>query len=191
MPDFIGIIATQAYTAKQHEAQCEAIREICKEGNIQLFSREEGIEAIDTPPTQVWGCWNFSRGGGGEWIGSYCSTRDIVNYYNLAREICLKYNKPPQFYSRIMFGGHYCVARTNINFNKNDPDDIERARNLLKEIHEEVQQIDGAIMYKSPKWAYQTHKEKIFPATGELIEKIRQLLDPNKIMNPGQGRGED
>ena len=90
-----------------------------------------------------------------------------------------------------MFGGHYCVARTNINFNKNDPDDIERARNLLKEIHEEVQQIDGAIMYKSPKWAYQTHKEKIFPATGELIEKIRQLLDPNKIMNPGQGRGED
>lgn len=191
MPDFIGIIATQAFTAKQHEAQCEAIKEICKSGNIQLMSREQGVEAMDAPPAQVWGCWNFSRGGGGEWIGSYCSTRDIVNYYNLTRKICLKYNKPPQFYSRIMFGGHYCVARTNINFNKNDPDDIERARNLLKEIHEEVQQIDGAIMYKSPKWAYQTHKEKIFPATGELIEKIRQLLDPNKIMNPGQGRGED
>ncbi len=191
MPDFIGIIATQAFTAKQHEAQCEAIKEICKNGNIQLMSREEGVEAIDTPPTQVWGCWNFSRGGGGQWIGSYCSTRDIVNYYNLTREICLKYDKPPQFYSRIMFGGHYCVARTNINFNKNDPDDIERARNLLKEIHEGVQKIDGAIMYKSPKWAYQTHKEKIFPATGELIEKIRQILDPNKIMNPGQGRGEE
>jgi FAD/FMN-containing dehydrogenase len=46
-------------------------------------------------------------------------------------------------------------------------------------------------MYKSPKWAYETHKENIFPATGELIEKIRRLLDPNKIMNPGQGRGED
>ena len=191
MPDFIGIIATQAFTAKQHEAQCEAIKEICKNGNIQLMSREEGVEAIDTPPTQVWGCWNFSRGGGGQWIGSYCSTRDIVNYYNLTREICLKYDKPPQFYSRIMFGGHYCVARTNINFNKNDPNDIERARNLLKEIHEEVQQIDGAIMYKSPKWAYQTHKEKIFPTTGKLIEKIRKLLDPNKIMNPGQGRGEN
>jgi len=191
MPDFIGIIATQAFTAKQHEAQCEAIKEICKSGNIQLMSREQGVEAMEAPPAQVWGCWNFSRGGGGEWIGSYCSTRDIVKYYNLTREVCLKYNKPPQFYSRIMFGGHYCVARTNINFNKNDPDDIERARNLLKEIHEEVQQVDGAIMYKSPKWAYQTHKEKIFPATGELIEKIRQLLDPNKIMNPGQGRGED
>jgi glycolate oxidase len=190
MPDFVCIIATQAYTAKQHEAQCEAIIDICKEGKIQLMSREQGVEAIDAPPTQVWGCWNFSRGGGGEWIGSYCSTGDIVNYYNAAREVCLRHDKPPQFYSRIMFGGHYCVARTNINFNKNDPKEIEDARNLLKEIHEEVSQIDGAIMYKSPKWAYQTHKENIFPATGELIEKIRQLLDPNKIMNPGQGRGE-
>ena len=90
-----------------------------------------------------------------------------------------------------MFGGHYCVARTNINFNKNDPKEIEIARNLLKEIHDEVQQIDGAIMYKSPKWAYQSLKEKIFPATGELIEKVRKLLDPNGIMNPGQGRGEE
>ncbi|MFX1454955.1 MAG: FAD-binding oxidoreductase [Promethearchaeota archaeon] len=191
MPDFIGIIATQAYTAKQHEAQCEAIRDICQKSGISLLSSREGVEPMDVPPTQVWGCWNFSRGGGGEWIGSYCSTRDIANYYNKAREICLKYDKPPQFYSRIMFGGHYCVARTNINFNKNDPNEIEMARNLLKEIHEEVQKVDGAIMYKSPKWAYKSHKEKIFPATGELIEKIRKLLDPNKIMNPGQGRGEE
>ncbi len=190
-PDFIASIATQAYTAQQHEAQCEAIQEICKKDNIYLLPREGGIEVIQGPPNQVWGCWNFSRGGGGQWIGSYCSTRDIANYYNVARKICLKYNKPPQFYSRIMFGGHYCVARTNINFNKNDPNEIEMARNLLKEIHEEVQQIDGAIMYKSPKWAYETHKEKIFPATGELIEKIRKLLDPNGIMNPGQGRGEE
>ncbi|MFW9823284.1 MAG: FAD-binding oxidoreductase, partial [Candidatus Thorarchaeota archaeon] len=191
MPDFIGIVATQAYTAKQHEAQCEAIREIAQKSGISLLSSREGVEPMDSPPTQVWGCWNFSRGGGGEWIGSYCSTRDIANYYNIAREVCLKYDKPPQFYSRIMFGGHYCVARTNINFNKNDPKEIDMARNLLKEIHEEVQQVDGAIMYKSPKWAYKSHKEKIFPATGELIEKIRNLLDPNKIMNPGQGRGEE
>ncbi|MFX1373053.1 MAG: FAD-binding oxidoreductase [Promethearchaeota archaeon] len=191
MPDFVCTISTQAYTATQHEAQCEAIKDICKKGNIRLMSREQGVEAMDAPPTQVWGCWNFSRGGGGEWIGSYCSTGDIVNYYNLVRKIALKYNKPPQFYSRIMFGGHYCVARANINFNKNDPNDIEMARKLLKEIHEEVQKIDGAIMYKAPKWAYQTHKAKIFPTTGDLIEKIRKLLDPNKIMNPGQGRGED
>ena len=191
MPDFVGVITTQAYTEKQHEAQCEAIRAICEKGGIRLLSTQEGADVLPQAPTQVWGCWNFSRGGGGQWIGTYCSTRDIVKFYNLSREICLKYGKPPQFYSRVLFGGHYVVARTNINFNKNDPEDIKTTRKLLKEIHEEVQQLGGVVMYKPPKWAVQIYKDKTLPATTELIEKIKKLLDPNNIMNPGQGIGDD
>jgi len=142
-------------------------------------------------PIQFWGCWNFSRGGGGEWIGSYCSTRDIVKYYHASRTVCLKYGKPPQFYSRFLFGGHYSVARTNINFNKNDQEEIDIARKILKEIHDAVQPIGGTIMYKPPLWAVQHHKDKMFPATRDLINKIKKLLDPNNIMNPGQGIGDD
>jgi len=191
MPDFISLITTQAYTEKQHEAQCDAIKNICKEGGIRLLSTEEGVEAIKPPPMQFWGCWNFSRGGGGQWIGCYCSTRDVVKYYNISREICIKYKRPPQFYSRIMFGGHYVVARSNINFNKNDPNEIETVRKILKEIHNEVQKLDGVIMYKPPLWAVQYYKDKTIPATTELINKIKRVLDPNNIMNPGQGIGDD
>jgi hypothetical protein len=190
-PDCITILTTQAYTEKQHEAQCEAIREICKKGGLNLLSAEEGAEAIKPPPIHLWGCWNFSRGGGGQWIGSYCSTRDIVKYYNLSREVCLKYGKIPQFYSRILFGGHYCVARSNVNFNKNDPEDINKARNVLYEMHEAVQNLDGVVMYKPPLWAVEYYKNKTLPATKELIDKVKKLLDPNNIMNPGQGIGED
>ena len=142
-------------------------------------------------PMHLWNCWNFSRGGGGQWIGSYVSTRNILKYYQLSRKICLKYEKPPQFYSRILFGGHYCVARTNINFNKNDPEDVKTARKVLKEIHEGVQSLEGVVMYKPPLWAVQSYKDKTLPATRELIDKIKKLLDPNNIMNPGQGIGED
>jgi glycolate oxidase len=190
-PDCISIITTQAYTEKQHEAQCEAIRDFCKKGGMNLLSTEEGAEAIKPPPIHLWGCWNFSRGGGGQWIGSYCSTRDIVKYYNLSREVCIKYGKIPQFYSRILFGGHYCVARSNINFNKNDPEDINNARKVLSEIHEAVQDLDGVVMYKPPLWAVEYYKNKTLPTTTELINKIKKLLDPNNIMNPGQGIGED
>jgi glycolate oxidase len=205
--DFLGLISTQAYTEKQHEAQCEAIKDICKEFDIYPLNIEDqiksfpedlqGIMADLTPstggqaPVQFSGCWNFSRGGGGQWIGTYCSTRNIVEFYKLAREICIKYNKPPQFYSRLMFGGHYCVSRTNINFNKNDPEDIKNARNLLHEIHDAVQQLDGVVMYKPPLWAVQNNKNKTLPATNDLIEKIKRLLDPNNIMNPGHGIGGD
>jgi len=186
MPDFFGLITTQAYTEKQHKAQCEAIEAICTEGKLRIRPTEE-----TQAPIQLWGCWNFARGGGGQWIGSYCSTRDIVKYYELSREICLKYGRPPQFYSRLMFGGHYCVARTNINFNKNDPNEIKTARKLLKEIHDVVQELDGVVMYKPPKWAVHTYHDKTLPATSDLIRKIKQLLDPNNIMNPGQGIGGD
>ena len=140
-------------------------------------------------PRQVWGCWNFTRGGGGQWIGSYCSTRDIVKYYALAKKVSLKHGYMPQFYSRILFGGHYCVARTNINFNKDDPKEIESARQVLKEIHEDVQSMDGVVMYKAPTWAHHVYEEKMLPATNELIKKIKKLLDPNMIMNPGHGWG--
>ncbi len=90
-----------------------------------------------------------------------------------------------------MFGGHYCVARTNINFIKNDPNEIKTARKLLKEIHAVVQELDGVVMYKPPKWAVHTYHDKTLPATSDLIRKIKQLLDPNNIMNPGQGIGGD
>ena len=191
MPDFLSLITTQAYTEKQHEAQCEAIRDIGKKGGLRIFSVEEGVEAFQPPPIQAWGCWNFSRGGGGQWIGSYCSTRDVVKYYNLSREICLKYGKTPQFYSRIMFGGHYIVARSNINFNKNEPKEIENARKILSEIHDEVQNLGGVVMYKPPLWAVKYYKNKTLPATTKLINDIKKLLDPNNLMNPGQGIGDD
>jgi glycolate oxidase len=203
LPDFLGIITTQAYTEKQHEAQCDAIKDICRQFNIEPLTFKEQLDNfpdnmtgvlkhVAPPtgkgmPTQMWGCWNFARGGGGEWIGSYCSTRSIVKYYHISREICLKYEKPPQFYTRILFGGHYCVARTNVCFNKNDPKDIEKAQNLLKDIHQAVQKLDGCVMYKPPLWAVNIYKNKTLPATTKLIRKIKTLLDPNNIMNPGQG----
>jgi len=207
IPDFVGLVVTQAYTKNQHQAQCEAIQDICKECGLQLLPIKAGVEMFSPKqrgvmehmspetggetPIHFWGCWDFSRGGGGQWIGAYCSTRDILKYYELSRKIHLKYNKPPQFYSRILFGGHYCVARTNINFNKNDPEEIETARKILKEIHEAVQELGGVVMYKPPTWAVQVYKDKMLPATRELIKKIRSILDPNNIMNPGQGLGED
>ncbi|MBD3255737.1 MAG: FAD-binding protein [Candidatus Lokiarchaeota archaeon] len=207
LPDFLGLVSTQAYTEKQHEAQCEAIKSICNEFNLDPLTVKEQIDTFPenmhgimnhlTPstggqtPVQFWGCWNFARGGGGQWIGSYCSTRDIVKYYYLSRDICLKYDKVPQFYCRLMFGGHYCVSRTNINFNKNDPDDIQKARNLLKDIHDAVQSLDGVVMYKAPLWAVESYKDKTLPATTNLIGKLKKLLDPKGIMNPGQGIGDE
>ncbi|MFX0070177.1 MAG: FAD-binding oxidoreductase [Candidatus Hermodarchaeota archaeon] len=207
LPDFLGLITTQAYTEKQHEVQCEAIRDICNEFQVEALEADTTIKSFPQEmrgimenmipstggqtPFQFWNSWNFTRGGGGQYIGCYVSTREIVNYYYKSRSISIKYGKPPQFYSKILFGGHYCTARIHVNFNKNKSEEIENARKILKEIHETVQAIDGVVMYKPPLWAVEYYKSKTLPTTNELIKKIKLLLDPNSIMNPGQGIGED
>ena len=188
IPVFISGVTTQAYTEKQLDAQSEAIEMIYKEGGLVAPPGGLGDEII--LPFQGWGAWNFTRGGGGEWIGSYCSVRDIVKYYHLAKEIALKHGHTSQFYSRLLFGGHYCVSRFNINFNKNDPEEIESARQILKEIHDGVSSQDGVVMYKAPKWAHDVYEDKVLPTTKELMKKIKKVLDPNNIMNPGHGWGE-
>jgi len=203
LPDFYGVISTQAYSEKQHEAHCEAIADICKEYEMDAFPIDDQLESFPetmrgilgqmTPstggqaPVQFWGCWNFSRGGGGEWVGCYNTKRNIVKYYQLSREVCIKHGKVPQYYCRFMFGGHYVVTRTNINFNKNNPDEIANARQCLKEIHDSVQNLEGTVMYKPPLWAVNYYNEKMHPVTHGLIKKIKSMLDPNNIMNPGQG----
>ena len=62
---------------------------------------------------------------------------------------------------------------------------------IIKEIFDVVQYLDGVIMYKPPLWAVKYFKDKTLPATTQLIGKIKKLLDPNNIMNPGQGIGDD
>ena len=44
-------------------------------------------------------------------------------------------------------------------------------------------------MYKAQTWSHHLYEEKMLPDTNELIKKIKKLLDPNMIMNPGHGWG--
>ena len=64
LPDFSAIITTQAFTEKQHEAQCEAIESVFKEGKLIEAPGVNPEDLLGTMPIQLWGCWNFSRGGG-------------------------------------------------------------------------------------------------------------------------------
>jgi FAD/FMN-containing dehydrogenase len=44
----------------------------------------------------------------------------------------------------------------------------------------------GALMYKAPEWASEMMMEKADPGYLDLLKRIKQLLDPNDIMNPGK-----
>ena len=42
----------------------------------------------------------------------------------------------------------------------------------------------GALMYKAPEWASELMWEKADPGYLNFLKKMKNLLDPNDIMNP-------
>jgi glycolate oxidase len=69
-------------------------------------------------------------------------------------------------------------------FNRADDEDRKRAQRALHETNEVVLEL-GGIPWKAEEPAQKLILEKMDPVTHELMNKIRAVLDPNGIMNPG------
>jgi FAD/FMN-containing dehydrogenase len=77
----------------------------------------------------------------------------------------------------IMFGFNY-------SFNRADEVDTENTRKALEESNRLTFEL-GGIVWKGETGAQKLAMEKMDPNTAELIKKVKGLLDPNRIMNPG------
>jgi glycolate oxidase len=69
-------------------------------------------------------------------------------------------------------------------FNRNDPETIRQAREALHETDDLVLKL-GGVIWKPGIYGQKLVIEKLDPGTRELMKKVKLLLDPNGIMNPG------
>ena len=69
-------------------------------------------------------------------------------------------------------------------FNRADADTVRHAREALHETDEMVMEINGTI-WKPAVFGQQLMMDRMDPETLELMKKVKRLLDPNNIMNPG------
>jgi glycolate oxidase len=72
----------------------------------------------------------------------------------------------------------------NYSFNRADEEDIEKTRKALEESNQLTLDLGGMI-WKGEVGAQRLTMEKMDPNTAQLIQKVKRLLDPNGIMNPG------
>ncbi len=70
------------------------------------------------------------------------------------------------------------------SFNRADPKDMKNAREALHETNKAVLEI-GGIPWKAEVAGQQLILEKMDPNYKKLLKSIKNLLDPNGIMNPG------
>jgi glycolate oxidase len=149
-----------------------------------LVAIEPGFSRFSQFPTRL----DFlldHPGGGLTWLGTYGPMSQWARGVEEGMGILRANGMPPIVVTRPMWGGHFIVLRFIMMFDKSDRQEVEKVKRLQRELLGKVLE-RGFIPYKTPPWAYRMMVERMDPGFTRLMEKVRHLLDPRDIMNPGK-----
>ncbi|MCK4863579.1 MAG: FAD-binding oxidoreductase, partial [Dehalococcoidales bacterium] len=163
------------------EAVGEAVKERCRDCN---YTGPDTIPSTTAAfPMQALGV--LSAGGGLMWVGTYGPMSRWLETVKKGCELQDKYDITRTCYTRIMNEGHFVGLRWMLPYDKGDPDLVQRINDLCAEQLDLVLET-GYIPYKTPVWAVRRLEKLVGPDWLKLHRKVKEMLDPNNIMNPGR-----
>jgi FAD/FMN-containing dehydrogenase len=124
------------------------------------------------------------KGGGFEYVGAIMPVDLFADGYRAGLEIAEKCAVSYSLGARIIGINHCMMFFFAYAFNRADPADVERAQNALEETNRSVVDM-GGIPWKAEVPAQKEIVRKMDPNMFDLMNRIRTVLDPNGIMNPG------
>lgn len=127
----------------------------------------------------------LSGGGGLTWVGCY---GPLSRWLETVKRGCAledKYNIARSAYTRVMNEGHFVGLRWMLPYDKGDPETVRRVEALCVEQLDMVIEM-GFIPYKTPVWAIRKLEERADESWLKLHRRIKEMLDPNNILNPGR-----
>ncbi|MBY9002444.1 MAG: FAD-binding oxidoreductase [Candidatus Lokiarchaeota archaeon] len=127
---------------------------------------------------------DFRKGGGFEYVGAFIPLQLIPKLIQIGTDISLKHGIVPTLGARLIGQGHSAMFFISYSFNRADPKDMENARDALHETNKAVLEV-GGIPWKAEIEGQQLILEKMDPNYKKLLKAIKNLIDPNGIMNPG------
>ena len=127
---------------------------------------------------------DFRKGGGFEYVGAFIPLHLIPKLIQIGTEISLKHDIIPTLGARLIGQGHATMFFLSYSFNRADPNDMKNARDALHETNKAVLEI-GGIPWKAEVDGQQLILQKMDPNYKNLLKGIKNLIDPNGIMNPG------
>lgn len=172
----------------------EQARKIVRDvgGGRDVFSQPLSIADLTTAMPQVGRFESFptdlefmtkSQGGGLSWMGSYGPLSTIHEFCDEGMECMVRHGFPPAIVARAMKGGHFSVLRFVEVFRKGEEEEAVAQLNLelfrlgLKH---------GFVQYKPPIRVVPHMLERMDPTHRELMKRVKTLMDPNGIFNPGK-----
>ena len=189
-PDYVkDLILVMVFITGDSEEELESKRKM-----IKRLYRKNGAQFMNMPERTLKGLLqkpqfaaaaaDFRKGGGFEYVGSFMPLEMIPEASKRAAEISYKYDIIPTQAIRIIGKGHCVMFAPTFAFNRADPLDRKNARDALDETNKLVLEL-GGIPWKSEFEGQKLIVEKMDPNYKNLLKTIRNILDPNGIMNPG------
>lgn len=175
-------------TIKELEAKEEIIESLAKKYECGLWDYKDvgdGITKVLDVPMTFAGL--FTHGPGGlTWIGAYGPCSQYETAWNVANEVFSRHPRfTPWLYAKTFKNGHFGAMRTLIGFDRSNAEEVRETRVLIREMAKALMDI-GYIPYKTPVEIAKMVLERSDPNFALFMKKIKNALDPNRIMNPGR-----
>ncbi|RLB19868.1 MAG: FAD-binding oxidoreductase [Deltaproteobacteria bacterium] len=137
---------------------------------------------LDVPPLAALAA-DFRKGGGFQYTGAILPIHAIPKAWKKGIEIAHKYGMMCSYVHQILPGPSIMFG-FNYSFNRADEQDIKNTRNALEESNRLTLEL-GGMVWKGELPAQKLMMERMDQSTLNLLTRIKKLLDPNGIMNPG------
>lgn len=127
---------------------------------------------------------DFRKGGGFEYTGAILPIEVIPEAWRSGIEIVHKQALLYQLGIQLLPNGHSVMLAYSYPFNRAEAGEFERARKALDETNRLTLGL-GGVVWKPELPAQKLILEKMDANTRQLMKRIKKMLDPNDIMNPG------
>ena len=139
---------------------------------------------LEAPMTNLTTFADLKKGGGFEYVGAIMPVDLFPKAYHAGIEIAERHGTTYSTGARVIGVGHCMMFYFAYPFNRADPSDVKRAQGALEETNEVVLDM-GGVPWKAEAPAQRQIIQKMDPNTFDLMNRLRALLDPGGIMNPG------
>ena len=139
---------------------------------------------LESPQRSASKLADVKKGGGFEYSGPIIPVERYPECARKLRELAEKYDLAYSGMVRVIDGGHAVMFAFAFAFNRADDKMMERTRNALVEVKDFVLSI-GGLYWKPTVDEQRLAIRHMDPNTWRLMEMVKQNLDPNGIMNPG------
>ena len=184
-PDKLGLVLKVAADSEDEFKAKQALLDVYIKTELKDMPFEELPKSLGPPEEEDLPATGQTPMGGLTWVGTMGPTSRWGEALEKINPIYDKYRLRRSAIVVPFRGGHYGMLRMVAQFYKGDPDEVSRVKKCMQEIM--IVALDhGFVPYKAPYWAVEEMMRRGDPNWVELVVRVKRMLDPNNIMNPGR-----